>query len=182
MSLILGALQLYVPGVVRNRVMDELFHGTAAAFEAPLPQVQGLAHEERLRRYALFTRELAEQALKDEQRSSEVRTRLYANARALGAKARRQLRVGSPGEVTAAGKVLYRVLGIEFCPTTGGEIEIPRCFFSRYYTSEVCRLISALDEGVVAGLSQGGRLVFGERLTEGCSCCKARLVARGCEG
>lgn len=138
-----------------------------------------------LQRAGLFSvsvsldRELAEQALQDEQRSPEVRARLYRNACLLGEQARRQLRVRNLHEVMAAGQVLYRVLGIEFCPTADGALEIPRCFFSRYYTSGVCRLISALDEGVVAGLSQGARLVFEQRLTEGCSCCKARLVWRG---
>jgi hypothetical protein len=181
MKLVLRVLQLYLPGVVRNRILDELFRSTAAAFGAPVPQVKGLTPEERLRRYALFTRELAEQALQDGQRASEVRLRLYHNAHELGERVRRELGLGDLAEVMAAGRVLYRALGIEFRGAAQGAVEgevvIPRCFFSRYYTSDVCRLISVLDEGVVAGLSEGGRLVFRQRLTDGHPCCKARLVA-----
>jgi hypothetical protein len=32
-----------------------------------------------------------------------------------------------------------------------------------------------LDAGLLAGLSDGGRLVFSQRITEGYACCRARL-------
>lgn len=177
MNLALFALNLYVPGMVRDRMLDELFACTAAAFGATAPQVRGGSHRERLERYALFTRELAERALQDDGRAAEVRTRLYHHAHELGERLRRELGVRDLREVMAAGRVLYRALGIEFRGTAQGEVVMPRCFFSRYYTGEVCRLISALDEGVVAGLSPGGRLVFAQRLTDGHPCCRARVVA-----
>ena len=59
-----------------------------------------------------------------------------------------------------------------------GELRIRSCYFSSFYSSGVCRLISALDAGVAAGLSSGGRLVFSRRLTEGHDCCLARFEER----
>ena len=75
------------------------------------------------------------------------------------------------------GKILYEMLGIEFLDTGQGTITIPKCFFSQYYTDQICQLISALDEGVLAGLSGGGRLDFSQRLTEGNDCCKAQFIS-----
>ena len=54
------------------------------------------------------------------------------------------------------------------------EFAIRRCFFSGFYSPEVCRLISSLDEGLAAGLT-GGKLCFVQRITDGGSCCKGHI-------
>ena len=77
------------------------------------------------------------------------------------------------------GKILYRMLKIEFNGSAEGEVVIRHCFFSPYYTPEVCRIISALDEGLLSGLSNGGQMVFKERITEGKTCCLAVFNQRG---
>jgi hypothetical protein len=56
-----------------------------------------------------------------------------------------------------------------------GEITVRRCPFSDVYSVEVCRLVGALDSGLLAGLSGGDRLEFTQRITEGAPCCLARL-------
>ena len=72
-----------------------------------------------------------------------------------------------------AARWLYRVLGIAFQGTADGAITIRRCAFSDVYSGPVCRLISALDRGVLAGLAGGGQLTFQTRLTEGAAVCRA---------
>ena len=62
----------------------------------------------------------------------------------------------------------------------GETVTIRRCFFAAHYPPEVCRFMSAMDEGIVAGLC-GGRLVFSQRLTEGADCCRARIEWPGAE-
>jgi len=67
------------------------------------------------------------------------------------------------------------MLGIDFLGEPDGSMVMTRCFFSDYYSSPVCRLISSLDEGLLVGLAGGGRLSFSQRITEGHECCRAHL-------
>lgn len=176
MSWILTALNLYLPSFVKKRRLRQLAELTADAFQCPPPQLSGLSFEEGLRAYADFTREQAEKRIERGDALQATRARLYENARRLGEELRRSLRVRDRRDVMAASKILYSVLGIKFQGNQQGEVVIPRCFFSSFYSPEVCQLISALDEGVAAGLSGGGTLTFQQRITEGRDCCRARFV------
>jgi hypothetical protein len=75
----------------------------------------------------------------------------------------------------AAARFLYGMIGIDFRGSPDGEVRVTSCLFSNYYTPSVCLLISALDEGLLSGLSGGGTLTFTRRLTEGHLCCEARF-------
>ncbi len=76
-------------------------------------------------------------------------------------------------------QIIYKILGINFKGDRAGNILIARCFFSHYYSREVCRVVSSLDEGLLAVLSGGLHLDFNRRITEGSDCCQARLSQRG---
>jgi hypothetical protein len=178
MTLALRLLGLPLPGTVKRRALAELFAATAGAFERPLPDLRGLPYEERLRRYAVFTRDEAERCLRTGGEADRIRARLHENARRLGAQLRRSLGLTGIDEVLTAGRALYRIIGIDLQPSAQGEIVIGRCYFADVYSGAVCRLISALDEGLFDGLSGGGRLEFYERMTEGCEACRARLRPR----
>jgi hypothetical protein len=75
----------------------------------------------------------------------------------------------------AAARMVYGLLDIDLRGTRDGRITVRRCAFSDVYSAEICRLISALDAGLLAGLSGGDRLEFTQRITEGAPCCLARL-------
>jgi hypothetical protein len=165
---------LGVPGPLRRSKLDDLAACTAAGFGCAAPVMSGLSYEERLRRYAVFTAQQAAKAIADG-RSEPVRAELNRQAYHLGAGVRRQLGLRTITEAMQAARLLYGAIGIAFRAGSEGDITIDRCYFSRFYSGEVCRLISGLDEGVLAGLSGGGRLSFSRRLTEGGECCKARL-------
>ncbi len=176
MNLLLKASQIYIPSFVKKRRLHQLFNLTADAFQCQAPRVEGLSLDQCLVKYALFTKGEAEKSIQQGQDLQLIKGRLYQNAYQLGASLRKGLRITTPEEVMTMSKLLYQILGIEFQGDAQGDVIIKRCFFSQFYSSEVCQVISSLDEGVAAGLSAGGQLSFYQRITEGNGCCRAHFV------
>jgi hypothetical protein len=177
MNLLARLLDFHTPGLVKERILDELVAATAAGFGRAAPATGGLPYDERLAVYARFTRDEAERTIREGRDLAETEIRLRREAFALGRRLRGILGVEGPVEALAVARPLYRAIGIDFRGTPDGEVTVRRCFFRDFYTPEVCRLISALDEGVLAGLAGGGHLVFSQRLTEGHDCCRAHFAA-----
>jgi hypothetical protein len=177
MNLLARLLDLHIPGLVKGRILDELFAATAAGFGCEAPVTAGLPYDERLAAYARFTRAAAQRAIRERRDLADVQVRLRREAFALGERLRGILGVEGTEEALTVARPLYRTIGIDFRGTPDGEVTVRRCFFRDFYTPEICRLISALDEGVLAGLAGGGRLVFFHRLTEGHDCCRASFTA-----
>lgn len=175
MSLGLKLLQIHIPLFFKKKALRDLFSLTAQAFGSDPPGTRRLSYRALLESYALFTRSEAQRHFGEGRDAEAVRLRLFAGASELGDRLRRRFLLRRPDEVLLMSKILYRVLGIEFEGRAGGEVKISSCFFSRFYNPESCRLVSALDEGLAAGLSGGGRLEFYERITEGKACCRARF-------
>jgi predicted ArsR family transcriptional regulator len=178
MSLALRILDGHVPAVARRAALRALFATTAAGFGYPVPPLDGLDADALLRRYALFTSEQAEAALRDGRDLPALQDRLERGTRALGARLRAGLRLRTTEDAMAAARVVYGLLDIDLRGSGRGEITVRRCPFSEVYSAEVCRLVSALDAGLLAGLSGGDRLAFTQRITEGAPCCLARLHPR----
>jgi hypothetical protein len=175
MSLALRLLDGQVPAVARRAALRELFATTAAGFGCPVPPLDGLDADALLRRYAQFTREQAEAALRDGQDLPALSDRLERGARTLGARLRAGLRLRTTEDAMAAARMLYGLLDIDLRGARDGEITVRRCAFSDVYSAEVCRLVGALDSGLLAGLAGADRLEFTQRITEGAPCCLARL-------
>jgi hypothetical protein len=172
-NLLLHIARIYIPALIRKKKVQQLFALTADAFRSDLPALKNLSYTECLTAYARFSKTKAEEAIASHHNLEAVKEKLYRNAYQLGEKLRRDFRIETQTDVIRLSKILYRILGIEFSGNTGGEVVIKRCFFSSFYTADVCRLISSLDAGLAAGLSAGGKLVFKERITEGKNCCQA---------
>jgi hypothetical protein len=186
MNLLIRMIPHNLPAFIREEILAELFEATADAFECPAPAHHHLSYDECLQAYALFTREQAEKALQAGRDAPgrdihAIKTQLYQNAYPLGGKLRKWFGLAlRPGvdtmeEVMELGQILYRAIGVEIVGEPQGNVTVNRCYFSQFYSSPVCDLISALDDGVFSGLSGGGRLVFSQRLTEGRECCRAKL-------
>ncbi len=173
MSLLVRALQIYMPDFVKKRALTELFESTAIAFEAEVPPLAGLDYEDCLARYARFAQTQAEQRLRDGREAEALEQRLYRNAIEMGQRQSKWLRPGTVQDVMDIGRLLYRILDIDLRGDAGGEVVISRCYFSQFYSAEVCQLMSAMDRGLFAGLSNGGELTFSSRITEGQPCCRA---------
>ncbi len=169
-----------------------LYRSTAAAFQCDMPRLRGLSREQCLQAYARFTAERAEDALRRGDGLLELDERLYRNAYRLGRLPGRLLRVQGVADAPDVGvtdarlarlmalaQFLYGILDIELEGRDSGRITVSRCYFSSFYSPQVCRLMSAMDRGLFAGLAGGGDLVFGERITEGSPCCRAHFSLPG---
>ena len=178
MSLALRLLDGHVPAVLRRVALRALFATTAAGFGCPVPSLKGLDADALLRRYAQFSRDQAEAALRDGRDVPALHDRLERGARSLGARLRTGLRLHTTEDAMAAARVVYGLLNIDLHGNGRGEVTVRRCRFSEVYSAEVCRLVGALDSGLLAGLSGADRLEFTQRITEGAPVCLARLRPR----
>jgi hypothetical protein len=178
MGLFLAAAGLYIPPFIRKRKLAMLFQSAAVAFQSPVPPSDGLSYDDALLLFARFTREQAEKTVRQGNRS-EVQSRLFHNTCEIGRQLKTDFNINTLPEVMRMSRIIYRLLKIDFQGDSRGEIVIHRCFFSTFYSEDICRLVSALDAGLLAGLSGGGKLHFTRRITEGHSCCRASLYLPG---
>lgn len=179
MNPLLARLLTHTPAIVERQALVQLFRVTAAAFQAQMPRLAGLSQEQCLLAYAQFTAEQVEEALRWGGDLSALQERLYRNAYRLGRLPGWLLRVQGVDDVMAMGRLLYGILDIDFAGSGNGEIVICRCYFSSFYSPEACRVMSAMDRGLFAGLAGGGDLEFSQRITEGHPCCRARFTPAG---
>jgi len=175
-NLLVTLLQIHTPEYVRKRALSQLFKFTVAAFGCDVPPILTLSSDECLLQYALFTQSHVEGLIRDGRDLETVQHCLYQNAVELGKMHGKRLRIHTIEDTMAIGRVLYRILGIEFQGNAQGEVVIRRCHFSRFYSSQVCQIMSAMDRGLFAGLSNGGQLDFSSRITEGQPYCRAHFA------
>ncbi len=176
MNLRLAVASVYLPGVVKRRKLAQLLRRTAGAFGDAAPDVTGVPFDEGLRTFAALTTRWAEDAARSDAGAAD---RLRATAREFGKEVRHALRIRTPADAMRAARLLYGMLGIRLEARVDGTLVIRRCYFADWYTPRVCALMSALDEGVLAGLAGGGQLAFASRITEGCDRCTATFRFEG---
>jgi hypothetical protein len=179
MNPIVFAMKVYVPKWMKRKNLNSLFEATANAFGVIKPPIDHLSYEQLLEKYAVFTSSEAERILQSGDKVQEIKDALYRQAYDLGNKFRKQLHLGKKKDALAVVKVLYNAIGIDFRASDDGSIKIYSCYFSRFYSTATCLVMSSMDEGIVAGLSGGGKLSFSERITEGKRCCVAFLNING---
>ena len=179
MSLRLRALELHIPGWVARSALRQLFEATASAFGCDPLDVRGLTQRELLERYALFTTTCAARALADRSDTDAAAGRMWSNAYVLGESLRRRLGVRTRAEALRAARVAYRMIAIDLKADEHGDVVVDRCPFAAWYSPGVCRLMSSLDAGLIAGLTHGGRLRFSQRITEGKPQCLAKISWEG---
>ena len=178
MSWRLALVERFFPLFLRKGKLRELHILTARAFGKDKPAIRSGSFEDELRGYALFTRQAASEVLGAAAREAEVSERLFENAREWGGRLRSQLGVRSEAEARRALRVMYRAIRIDLTAGPDGRVVVRKCYFSDHYGPEVCRLISALDRGLVAGVADGAKLEFDQRITEGRETCLGRILFR----
>jgi hypothetical protein len=172
-NLRLKLLLAVFPLAGRKKGLAELFQRTAAAFGREAPDLRGCSRRHMLSRYASFTRQEAESSIA-RGTAPAVRKNLYESSLDLGRELCAKLPIRSRADAVAALHSLYRMLAIDKKVDAKGAVTIRRCSLASHYTPEICRFMSAMDEGIVSGLC-GGRLSFSQRLTEGADSCCGRI-------
>jgi len=157
----------------RRREIVRLFTRTAAAFGSHAPPQLARAADDLLAEYAFFTRTRVEDALTAGEDLEALDQRLFEAAFSLGSEYRLRLDLRTFADAMVAARLLYRGIGIDFRGSADGSIVVRRCSFASVYSPEVCVIVSALDRGLIAGLTGGGVLRFRERLTAGAPACLA---------
>jgi len=168
-------LRIHLPVFANRRGLMELYRRTARAFGCELPDQDKRAYPEMLISYAEFTKDRALATLADGGSPEEIVSRLRREALEMGELLRQRLRLRTEADIRTALRLVYRGLGIDLRVSPAGQVVVRGCFFSKYYPAPVCRLISALDDGLVEGLTGGRRLRFTQRITEGAACCRATI-------
>ncbi len=176
---ILGKIaDIYIPEYVKKRELRSLYVITASAFGSDRVPPRNLSFPALLEDYAHLTQSVVSQSVDHLNNLGTARQQMCHKAYELGATIRKRFGVRSVSDVMAACRIVYRSLGIDFQGTDDGSITIRSCFFSDYYSEQSCGVISCLDKGLVAGISDGGKLSFVQRITEGCECCKAVFIPK----
>jgi hypothetical protein len=175
-SIRLAAARVMLLSGARRREIRRLFARTATAFGCPMPPHQPRGAKALLAEYAVFTREHAEAALDEGEDLQALERRMFSETLALGCDYRLRLGARSFRDAMGAARLIYGGLGIDFKGGLHGDVEIRRCAFAAVYTPRVCALVSALDRGLLAGLTGGGELEFRQRLTEGAPSCRACIT------
>ena len=150
-----------------------LMQQTAKAFDAEVPKAVVRSTSELLKIYAEFTAKEASRAIQHGDDLETLHQKLYQMAYALGSRLRRWLNPKDEKDCFSVIALLYRNIGIQMEEESPGTACVRKCYFSGFYTPEICDLISAIDQGIFAGIYQGGKLTFHGRITEGCDVCRA---------
>ncbi len=149
-----------------------LMNLTARALGEKPRRIWTRPHSEALKVYAEYTGSRLRRGADD-----VTLQRMNSEALKMGRRLRRLFCVCSDDRARRLLVVLYRHIGISLSWTDGQQLCFNRCYFSGHYTPAACRAASALDDGIIRGITgqTACRLCFSQRITEGCSCCKAKL-------
>ena len=175
MNLRLKILHFWIPSFVKKEKLKQLFRLTADAFGCKTEFQDNFPYLKLLKSYAVFVQDQSTKAHMELRDISSIKRKLYQNAYKTGLELRKSLNIQGVSEVMEFSRIFYRILGINFSGQKSGEFVIDQCFFANHFSLETCSLISSLDEGIAAGLSDG-KLEFIQRKTEGGDCCRGRLI------
>ncbi|MBQ9420900.1 MAG: hypothetical protein IJU30_04005 [Lachnospiraceae bacterium] len=169
MKKILNTAAEKTPGLFRRIELQVLCNLAADTFGQKRTRVWTLTSKRGLQAYAAFTVRCMEETPVD-------RATLYRSAYRLGRKIRRVTGFRDADDIRKLIFLLYQNIGIEMDGRIPGVIRIQKCYFSRCYSPARCRMMSAVDAGIIAGICGGGKLHFTNRITEGCPQCRAFFV------
>lgn len=173
MKITIKFLQFHMPQAVKKLQLQLFLKMSAEAFGCNRPDIKGKPYEEALRIFAVFTTVQTEKTLRDKENAGLVYQELRNQAFHMGLRLSKMMCLSKQEDIVALIQLLYRNIGIELEENSPGNILIRRCYFSDFYSASVCGFISAMDDGIFAGLNGGGKLEFQKRITEGNSCCQA---------
>ncbi len=152
-----------------------LMKQTAKVFGVKTPKNMGFSSSKLLKTYAQMTRDVSLNFIQSKQDRNQLQQNLYYMAFQLGSELRWWLRPQNNQDCFDIIEMLYRNIKISLCEQSH-TICVHQCYFSDFYTPEICSIISAIDQGIFAGVYQDGTLSFYKRMTEGHQVCVANFV------
>ena len=170
-------LRLHLPAFVRRSILTELVDATARAFGAPPRGREGPCPSCWCARSS--SRALRPRCREQLGRSRTGRATPVLRGPRVGSACEGAPQLKTEAEGLAAARVLYGAIGIDFRPGRARDIVVPSCAFAPAYGPQVCRLMSSMDSGLVAGLTGADGIRFTERITEGAVACRAPVVHAG---
>lgn len=157
----------------RRIELQMLMNLTARALGHKPKRIWTLSNDEALRAYAEYTcMNLQEDA--DETLFERMSTEAYKMGRLL----RQLFLISNDTSAQRLIVALYHNIGIQMSFGSSQQLCFHRCYFSSFYTPQTCRVASALDSGIICGISglPSKHLQFSQRITEGCKCCRAQFT------
>ncbi len=156
----------YTPDFIKCIELQILLNTTAKAFGIKPELIMFHSFKRALKEYAIFTR----RCMKNMHVNKES---LYREAFHTGTIIRLITGFTRKEDIEALVFYLYSNINIKISGNIPGVLTVSRCYFRRFYKPEHCRIMSAVDSGIIAGINGGGSLSFTRRITEGCESCKA---------
>lgn len=145
-----------------------LMNITARAIGRPARCTWTLHNDEALRVYAEFTRDNLRGGV-----NQQLLRQMNQEAFKAGRTLRKVMHLKKQADIERLAIALYQNIGIKLEGHIPGRLCFGHCFFSQFYSPQLCLAASALDEGIMRGLAGDGRLTFQQRITEGYQCCIA---------
>jgi hypothetical protein len=175
MNLLLQLLKIHTPKIVKVRKLKKLFQITAESFSCKINLPKRPDYEQLLHQYAVFAYEKCDTAIRNSENIDNIKRNLYVKAFAEGVKLRKVLHIKTMKDIILAGELFYSVIKINFSSKINGEVCINSCYFANYFSTDVCKIMSSLDEGIIAGISGGYVINFYQKITENQNCCLAEI-------
>ena len=157
-----------IDSLFRKLELQMLMNLTARALDKPVKRIWTLPNSKALQVYAEYTCEHLACS-----KNWTLMQQMNDEAYRVGKRLRKIFHLRKPTDITRFTFWLYRNIGIQMEGNIPGKICVTECFFSHHYTPAICRVASALDDGIIKGLAGDGILHFQQRITEGCQYCLA---------
>ncbi|AUB55507.1 MULTISPECIES: L-2-amino-thiazoline-4-carboxylic acid hydrolase [Methanobacterium] len=198
----LRILSWWTPVWLQGKALDELAHSTINGLEKILNEYSPLENNAQGRKYDINEKIILKGNLDEKRRIMTTthnelvetlisilgreeailkgRKAMYNEGLLLGQRFKWLLGVGDDlQDLITAARIMYQVLGIDFVVEEKGQNEmimrVNHCSLAHYYDLNTCKVLSAVDEGVVQGLNPDIQMMFTERITQGHDHCLASL-------
>ena len=157
----------------RRIELQLLMNLTARALGQKPKRIWTLPNVEALRAYAEYT-----SSNMPTDADESVFERMNTEAYKMGQLLRRIFMISNDTSAQRLIVALYHNIGIQMSFGSSQQLCFHRCYFSSFYTPQTCRVASALDSGIICGISglPSKHLQFSQRITEGCKCCRAQFT------
>ncbi len=156
----------------RRIELQMLMNLTAKAMGERPQRIWTLANDEALKVYAEYTSSRLQKGADE-----ALLERMNSEALKMGRLLRRVFLIKSEAKALRMIVALYRNISINLSFSNHQSLCFRSCYFSRHYMPAACQAASALDDGIIRGITglPHCHLQFTQRITEGFPCCIAKL-------